>query len=196
MVRAQQRQTEATPEQLRADIDSGRTHDKIAHPDPAAAPLGTDEEAAGTRIDPHAVSGDRRAENRAVPEAPDRAKAHAQSRKSRVLMIVLCGVVCAILVMLYWLLVPHRSPSRVFLPAADTLDNGTGSTAVFASLAIDDAAPLAWRTNILTSSRSAELGLVARPRNSVQSCSPFAIGVSEEQAVPASRSTGRSRIAT
>jgi hypothetical protein len=34
-------------EQLRADIDSGRTGDKVAHPDPAAAPLGADDEAAG-----------------------------------------------------------------------------------------------------------------------------------------------------
>ena len=34
--------------QLRRDIDSGRTGDKVAAPDPAAAPLGTDDEAAGT----------------------------------------------------------------------------------------------------------------------------------------------------
>lgn len=34
-------------EQLRADIDSGRTGDKVAYPDPAAAPLGADDEAAG-----------------------------------------------------------------------------------------------------------------------------------------------------
>jgi|SRR5215210_3552645 len=35
-------------DQLRADIDSGRSGDKIAWPDPATAPLGTDDEAAGT----------------------------------------------------------------------------------------------------------------------------------------------------
>ena len=33
---------------LRADIDRGRTRDKVNVNDPAAAPLGTDEEAAGT----------------------------------------------------------------------------------------------------------------------------------------------------
>lgn len=33
---------------LRDDIVSGRTGDKVAAPDPAAAPLGTDDEAAGT----------------------------------------------------------------------------------------------------------------------------------------------------
>jgi hypothetical protein len=37
-----------TLEQLRADIDSGRTGDKVSAPDPAMAPLGTDDEAAGT----------------------------------------------------------------------------------------------------------------------------------------------------
>jgi hypothetical protein len=34
-------------EQLRADIDSGKTGEKVAYPDPAAAPLGTDAEAGG-----------------------------------------------------------------------------------------------------------------------------------------------------
>jgi hypothetical protein len=34
-------------DQLRAAIDSGATGDKVAFPDPAAAPLGTDAEAAG-----------------------------------------------------------------------------------------------------------------------------------------------------
>jgi hypothetical protein len=43
----------ATLEQLRKDIDSGRTRDKVTGPDPAAAPLGADEEAAGTPLSPH-----------------------------------------------------------------------------------------------------------------------------------------------
>jgi hypothetical protein len=34
-------------DQLRRRIDTGRAGDKVAHPDPAAAPLGTDDEAAG-----------------------------------------------------------------------------------------------------------------------------------------------------
>jgi hypothetical protein len=38
----------ATTAQLRDDIDHGRTGSKIHAADPAAAPLGTDEEAAGT----------------------------------------------------------------------------------------------------------------------------------------------------
>ena len=36
-----------TVERLRADIDSGRTADKVAASDPASAPLGADDEAAG-----------------------------------------------------------------------------------------------------------------------------------------------------
>jgi hypothetical protein len=36
-----------TTDELRIDIDSGRTGDKVDWPDPAMAPLGTDDEAAG-----------------------------------------------------------------------------------------------------------------------------------------------------
>jgi hypothetical protein len=45
----------STVEQLRSDIDHGRTCDKIDAPDPSIAPLGSDEEAAGTPPDPAAV---------------------------------------------------------------------------------------------------------------------------------------------
>jgi hypothetical protein len=45
----------STVEQLRDDIDRGRTGDKIDCPDPSAAPLGTDEEAAGTPPEARAV---------------------------------------------------------------------------------------------------------------------------------------------
>ncbi|HEX2652240.1 MAG TPA: hypothetical protein VHN11_01130 [Xanthobacteraceae bacterium] len=39
----------STIEQLRREIDEGRTGDKIPNADPAASPLGSDEEAAGTQ---------------------------------------------------------------------------------------------------------------------------------------------------
>jgi hypothetical protein len=45
----------STIAQLRDDIDAGRTGDKVDWPDPAAAPLGTDEEAAGTPPEASAV---------------------------------------------------------------------------------------------------------------------------------------------
>lgn len=36
-----------TTDQIRAEIDSGQTGEKVGFPDPAAAPLGTDAEAGG-----------------------------------------------------------------------------------------------------------------------------------------------------
>ena len=36
-----------TADRLRKDIDRGKSGDKVGFPDPAAAPLGTDDEAAG-----------------------------------------------------------------------------------------------------------------------------------------------------
>jgi hypothetical protein len=40
-------QRATTASQLRAAIDAGQTRDKVNYPDPAAAPLGTDDEAGG-----------------------------------------------------------------------------------------------------------------------------------------------------
>ncbi len=45
----------STIEQLRDDIDHGRACDKVDALDPAAAPLGADEEAAGTPLEPSAI---------------------------------------------------------------------------------------------------------------------------------------------
>jgi hypothetical protein len=46
----------ATTEQLKHAIDSGETADKVPGFDPAAAPLGTDDEAAGTPNSPAVVA--------------------------------------------------------------------------------------------------------------------------------------------
>jgi hypothetical protein len=43
-------------DRLRAEIDSGRPGEKVPAADPAAAPLGTDEEAAGTQTAPEAIA--------------------------------------------------------------------------------------------------------------------------------------------
>jgi hypothetical protein len=58
----------ATTEQLRHDIDRGRTSDKVDAIDPAVAPLGTDEEAAGTPIDPNLLAVVRRRERASHPQ--------------------------------------------------------------------------------------------------------------------------------
>jgi hypothetical protein len=60
-----------TTEQLRRDIDAGQTGEKIDFPDPAAAPLGTDDEASG-----NPPSAEQR--RMAARTAPD----HPQSRTS------------------------------------------------------------------------------------------------------------------
>lgn len=66
-----------SPEQrLRADIDSGRTGDKVAASDPAAVPLGTDAEAGGVPTDAGAASRARQAELDRV-ETPHRRKWHS-----------------------------------------------------------------------------------------------------------------------
>jgi hypothetical protein len=59
----------ATVAQLRRDIDSGATGDKVPVLDPASAPLGTDDEAAGAPPPPELVADVRRAE-RADRRAP------------------------------------------------------------------------------------------------------------------------------
>ena len=48
-------QLKDTTAQLKADIDSGRTGDKVSAPDPGLSPLGTDDEAAGTPASPERI---------------------------------------------------------------------------------------------------------------------------------------------
>lgn len=45
-----------TTDRLRHEIDAGRTGGKVAFSDPAASPLGTDDEAAGTPASPEAIA--------------------------------------------------------------------------------------------------------------------------------------------
>jgi hypothetical protein len=69
---------------LRADIDAGTTGDKTPGEDPAAAPLGTDEEAAGTPIDPALAEEVRRAERRSDGDAPSRQNATQSAEDARI----------------------------------------------------------------------------------------------------------------
>lgn len=55
--------------QLRHDIDSGRTGDKVGGFDPAAAPLGTDEEAGGSPCDPELIARERVMERAGRPNS-------------------------------------------------------------------------------------------------------------------------------
>ena len=63
-----------TAARLRKDLDAGRGRDKVAYPDPAAAPLGTDDEAAGTPITAEQARMARAQEVRDDVPAPDPAR--------------------------------------------------------------------------------------------------------------------------
>src|SRR5260370_24064211 len=60
----------STADQLRHDIDRGRTGDKASWPNPASVPLGTDEEAAGTPLAPRDGAAARRARRRGPHQPP------------------------------------------------------------------------------------------------------------------------------
>ncbi|MCH8686039.1 hypothetical protein [Pedomonas mirosovicensis] len=60
----------STAAQLKHDIDSGRTGDKVNFPDPAAAPLGTDDEAGGVSHSPEQIHEMRLAESSRPLDAP------------------------------------------------------------------------------------------------------------------------------
>jgi hypothetical protein len=93
----------AQPQMLRDEIDHGGRADKVDYPDPAAAPLGTDDEAAGDGVY-HSAPGDRTAEGpgSAAPLGAD-PSARAQAAAARepasavtarpIIPIVLIGLV-------------------------------------------------------------------------------------------------------
>ncbi|OAP39137.1 hypothetical protein AU381_08525 [Sinorhizobium glycinis] len=60
-------ETESNPAQVRGDIQRGRTGDKRPGFDPAAAPLETDAEAAGTPLDAEATRNARAAQVHGKP---------------------------------------------------------------------------------------------------------------------------------
>ena len=73
-----------TSDRLRSEIDSGRTGDKVGYPDPAMAPLGTDDEAAGAPPTRDEIATARRQETGRVdaPTAdPGRPVAHDPGRR-------------------------------------------------------------------------------------------------------------------
>ena len=57
----------ANAQQVRDDIDAGRTRDKVDHPDPATAPLGTDAEAGGAPAPVQPTSSNRQPSQREAP---------------------------------------------------------------------------------------------------------------------------------
>ena len=75
-----------TSAQLRGDISSGRTGDKVAAIDPAAVPLGTDDEAAGTPPSREAIAMARKAERSGDPGTSDASRAGGEGGWSAVVI--------------------------------------------------------------------------------------------------------------
>jgi hypothetical protein len=92
-------QSEPTTSQLRRDIDRGRAGDKVDHPDPAAAPLGTDEEAAGVPVPPSAIADAHREE---VAAGPDAAAEAVRRTGSPMVLSVLAILAVAVVVLVVW----------------------------------------------------------------------------------------------
>lgn len=87
-----------TTARLREDIDRGRGGDKIDWQDPAAAPLGTDDEAAGTPPTPEQVRIARRHEIKARPS--DESSGRPDRDPSSLLAPVRSGWVLGLVVVL------------------------------------------------------------------------------------------------
>lgn len=92
-------------EQLRRDIDTGRTGDKLDYGDPAAAPLGADEEAAGTPVRSEAVrtAGERETASGALHEQARAASTTATSEvtKSKTWIYVALAVATLVVLLLF-----------------------------------------------------------------------------------------------
>jgi hypothetical protein len=80
-----------TVAQLKHDIDSGATGDKVPVIDPASAPIGTDSEAAGAPASPELVAATRRLE-RTDPNPPQ----HPHDRGASRLPLLVGGLMLAV----------------------------------------------------------------------------------------------------
>lgn len=97
-------------EQLRADIDAGRTGDKVAYPDPAAAPLGADDEAAAQPDDRDAARP-RQAE-RAPPQQQSDARAGTPAgnpgTSSRTWIYIAVAIAAVVIMLLLGTMIPYQ----------------------------------------------------------------------------------------
>ena len=89
----------STTAQLKADIDAGRTGDKVSNADPGLSPLGTDDEAAGFPASAERIDLARRTENRIGTQAgPPVRDSTERSGASIALMIGIVAVIVIVIV--------------------------------------------------------------------------------------------------
>lgn len=99
-----------TTDKLRKDIDGGTTGDKVPFEDPTAAPLGTDDEAAGSPPSPQQVSEARRLEtgpqsHQAPAVTEERSRGDLASSAPRGMRLILLLFLTIAEVVLAWALV-------------------------------------------------------------------------------------------
>jgi hypothetical protein len=78
-----------TIDRLRSDIDRGRTGEKVNYPDPALAPLGTDDEAAGNPPSPAELD----LEKRSRPARPPVHNPESRGFALYVTLVIIVGLV-------------------------------------------------------------------------------------------------------
>ena len=90
------------PSLLKKDIDQGLTGDKVSYPDPAASPLGTDDEAAGTPNTPQQVAMARSIEREQGAQAGQRAPDFGNDKRGpgRASIVIIAGIVAVGLLLL------------------------------------------------------------------------------------------------
>lgn len=88
-------------DELRDAIDRGEGGDKVAHPDPSAAPLGTDDEAGGSGPSPAAV---RTAFDEEVRHTPGEGEPRGGVASRRLVVGIWAGVGLVLVVLLVILL--------------------------------------------------------------------------------------------
>ena len=88
----------ANPTLLKKDIDQGLTGDKVSYPDPAASPLGTDDEAAGTPVTQTQLDMARQAEGaQAGPRDVDFGASPGRSGRASMIMIAVAAAIVLLL---------------------------------------------------------------------------------------------------
>ncbi len=98
-----------TTQQLKADIDSGRTGDKVVEGfDLGLSTLGTDDEAAGSPNTPEQVALARALEKRDAPKPPVEQSANV-SRPGRPVLWIVIGVFAVLLAVLAVVVLNGRS---------------------------------------------------------------------------------------
>jgi hypothetical protein len=90
----------ANPDRLRQSIDRGEGADKIDYPDPAAAPLGTDDEAGGHPVTQEqldmALAGETRSKGGQAPLQSGRQENPVSNFRFVVLLVLIGAVLIAV----------------------------------------------------------------------------------------------------